>query len=90
MNWENLPSTRIRHQRRLIPARRSTVVQAVAVPVAPSPSESAEYRKQLCESYGFKQIGEPLPENVTMKDIVSTVPKKVIPLALILCFIILY
>ena len=90
MTWENLPPTRISHQRRFTPIRRSTIVQAVAVPVTTSPSESAEYRKQLSESYGFKQIGEPLPDNVTMKDIGSTLPKKVSPIALILCCLILY
>ncbi|RXH74260.1 hypothetical protein DVH24_028981 [Malus domestica] len=56
----------------------TAVVQAVAVPVAPPPeADSAEYRKQLAESYGFKQIGEPLPDNVTLKDVIETLPKKV-------------
>ncbi|CAL5402140.1 unnamed protein product [Camellia sinensis] len=83
LKWKSLRPTRIKHQRCLIPLRRITTVRAVAVPVAPSPAdsspspaESAEYRKQLTESYGFKQIGEPLPENVTLKDIVATLPKK--------------
>lgn len=62
----------------------------MAVPVAPSPAEilpspaeSAEYRIQLSKTYGFRQIGEPLPDNVTLKDIIGTLPKKVIPLELV-------
>nr|QBQ82065.1 omega-6 fatty acid desaturase [Paeonia ludlowii] len=66
-----------KHQQGLISTRRTKSVQAVATPVAPSSSESADYRKQLSESYGFRQIGEPLPENVTLKDIVNTLPKEV-------------
>jgi omega-6 fatty acid desaturase (delta-12 desaturase) len=31
----------------------------------------------LAERYGFKQIGEPLPENIKLKDIIDTLPKKV-------------
>lgn len=61
----------------------------MAVPVVPppadslpSPAESAEYRNQLSKTYGFRQIGEPLPDNVTLKDIIGTLPKKVIPLEL--------
>ncbi|GMP63938.1 hypothetical protein CsSME_00025424 [Camellia sinensis var. sinensis] len=94
LKWKSLRPTRIKHQRCLIPLRRITTVRAVAAPVAPSPAdsspspaESAEYRKQLTESYGFKQIGEPLPENVTLKDIVATLPKKVIPQALNVCYL---
>nr|UDV78693.1 fatty acid desaturase 6.2 [Perilla frutescens] len=46
--------------------------------VAPSPAaDNAEYRQQLCHEYGFRQIGEPLPDNVTLKDILDTLPKKV-------------
>ncbi|PKI52343.1 hypothetical protein CRG98_027269 [Punica granatum] len=62
--------------------KRVQIVRAVAVPVARPPAESssvdnAEYRKQLSESYGFRQIGEPLPEDVTLKDIMNSLPKKV-------------
>lgn len=57
--------------------KRANPVQAVAVPVAPSSADSAQYRKQLAESYGFRQIGEPLPSNVTLKEIIDTLPKKV-------------
>lgn len=55
----------------------SRVIQAVAIPVVPSPPDTAEYRKQLAESYGFKQIGEQLPDNIKIKDIINTLPKKV-------------
>lgn len=61
-----------------MPRNRVTVIQAVAIPVEPAPAESAEYRKQLAESYGFRKIGEPLPDNVTLKDVISSLPKKVI------------
>jgi len=57
--------------------RRTRTVQAVAAPVAPSSADSAEYRKQLAESYGFRKIGEPLPDNITLKDVMDTLPKKV-------------
>lgn len=69
----------------------------MAVPIAPPPapaptpvtspasSESAVYRKILSESYGFKQIGERLPEDVTLKDIINTIPKKVILLCMCVC-----
>ncbi|CAJ2679772.1 unnamed protein product [Trifolium pratense] len=29
------------------------------------------------ERYGFEQIGEPLPDNVTLKDVIASLPKKV-------------
>ena len=61
-----------------VSTKRSKIVQAVAIPVAPPPLDSAEYRKQLAKNCGFQQIGEPLPENVTFKDVVDTLPKKVI------------
>ncbi|KAL9249557.1 Omega-6 fatty acid desaturase, chloroplastic-like protein [Drosera capensis] len=59
----------------------SHTAKAAAVPIvpsAPSPAaDSAEYRKQLAESYGFQQIGKPLPDNVTLRDIITSLPKKV-------------
>lgn len=59
--------------------RKRDSVKAVAATVAPSPSaDNAEYRQKLCHEYGFRQIGEPLPDNVTLRDIIDTLPKKVI------------
>uniref|UniRef100_A0A7N0UQM6 Fatty acid desaturase domain-containing protein n=1 Tax=Kalanchoe fedtschenkoi TaxID=63787 RepID=A0A7N0UQM6_KALFE len=52
-------------------------VKAVAAPVAPASADTAEHRRELCEKYGFRKIGEPLPDNVTLKDIVDTLPKEV-------------
>nr|GMD28842.1 omega-6 fatty acid desaturase, chloroplastic [Ipomoea batatas] len=74
---EGLNKIRTKHSRCSISFRKTNVIRAVAVPVAPSPAESAEDRKLLCERYGFRQIGEPLPDNVTLKDIIDTLPKKV-------------
>lgn len=53
-------------------------IKAVAAPVAPAPENSAEYRRELCEKYGFRKIAEPLPDNVTLRDIIDTLPKEVI------------
>lgn len=64
-------------QKHLTPRNKVTVIRAVAIPVEPAPVESAEYRKQLAERYGFEQIGEPLPDNVTLKDVITSLPKKV-------------
>lgn len=50
----------------------------MAVPVSPSPLDTAEYREQLAETYGFKQIGEPLPNNVTLRDVIESLPKEVL------------
>ncbi|CAK9180376.1 unnamed protein product [Ilex paraguariensis] len=77
LKWESLPQERIQLQKCSKSLRNPMIVQAVAIPVAPSPPSSAEHRKQITESYGFRQIGEPLPNNVTLKDIVDTLPKKV-------------
>ncbi|KAJ0090890.1 hypothetical protein Patl1_14790 [Pistacia atlantica] len=79
LKLENIVTKGIQHKKCSIPIRRGKFLQAVAVPVAPASadSDSAEYRKQLAESYGFKQIGEPLPDNVTLRDVVDTLPKKV-------------
>jgi omega-6 fatty acid desaturase (delta-12 desaturase) len=66
-----------KHKKWLVPMRSTRTVQAVAVPAAPSFADSAEFRKHLAESYGFRKIGEPLPGNVTLKDILDTLPKRV-------------
>ncbi|CAK9168842.1 unnamed protein product [Ilex paraguariensis] len=77
LTWKSLPQKRIKLQKCSKSLRSPMVVQAVAIPVAPAPPSSAEHRKQLTESYGFRQIGEPLPDNVILKDIIDTLPKKV-------------
>ena len=62
----------------LVPAKkRIGCIKAVSVPVAPPSADSAEHREQLADSYGFKQIGQDLPDNVTLKDIMDTLPKEV-------------
>lgn len=63
--------------------RRIGCIKAVAVPVAPPSADSAEDREQLAESYGFRHIGEDLPDNVTLKDIMDTLPKEVYSCVLI-------
>ncbi|VVA22261.1 PREDICTED: fatty acid desaturase [Prunus dulcis] len=77
LKWDSLPQKGIKRQRFLTRRNWTTVAKAVAIPVAPSSPDNAEYRKQLSESYGFKQIGEPLPDNVTLKHVIDTLPKKV-------------
>lgn len=80
MKGEILFQKKIKRQNYPLPVKRAAILRAVAVPVAPptASADSAEYRKQLSESYGFNQIGEPLPENVRLKDIVESLPKEVL------------
>uniref|UniRef100_A0A1J3GVX9 Omega-6 fatty acid desaturase, chloroplastic n=1 Tax=Noccaea caerulescens TaxID=107243 RepID=A0A1J3GVX9_NOCCA len=73
-----LKGSAYRTRRSIVPVkRRIGCIKAVAVPVAPPSADSAQEREQLAESYGFKQIGEHLPDNVTLKDIMDTLPKEV-------------
>ncbi|XP_073104020.1 omega-6 fatty acid desaturase, chloroplastic isoform X3 [Elaeis guineensis] len=61
-----------------LPYKKSTkVVQAAVLPISAPLLENEEQRKQLCEMYGFTQIGEPLPDNITLKNVMDTLPKKV-------------
>ncbi|KAF9615517.1 hypothetical protein IFM89_024100 [Coptis chinensis] len=71
-----LPQRAIKHHP-LSHKKETKFIQVVAVPVLPSASDRAEHRKQLCERYGFAQIGEQLPENVTLKNVIDSLPKKV-------------
>uniref|UniRef100_A0A7C9CIB8 Fatty acid desaturase domain-containing protein n=1 Tax=Opuntia streptacantha TaxID=393608 RepID=A0A7C9CIB8_OPUST len=69
------------HHDKWMAMRRSKFLQHVVVPMAPTaPSPAADdpdYLKKLAESYGFQQIGEPLPDDVTLRDIITSLPKKV-------------
>ena len=54
-------------------------ISAVAAPLAPpsSPLEDAGERARLAEEYGFTQIGEPVPQGVTLKNVIDSFPKEV-------------
>lgn len=54
-------------------------ISAVAAPLAPpsNPLEDAGERQRLAEEYGFTQIGEPVPEGVTLKKVIDTFPPEV-------------
>lgn len=77
LKWQSLPQRRMQCLKQFDPLRKSKTVRAVAAPVAPSPADSADYRKQLCESYGFRQIAEPLPDNITLKNVTDSLPQEV-------------
>ncbi|RZB55731.1 Omega-6 fatty acid desaturase, chloroplastic, partial [Glycine soja] len=77
LNSNGLIQKGFRRQRNFVTRNKVTVIRAVAIPVQPAPVESAEYRKQLAEDYGFRQIGESLPDDVTLKDVINSLPKEV-------------
>ncbi|XP_076885043.1 omega-6 fatty acid desaturase, chloroplastic-like [Bidens hawaiensis] len=78
LKWTILPQCKATHHRHVTPFLRGKTVKSVASPVTtPLPEDNAQHRKQLCETYGFRQIGEPLPDNITLKNIIDTLPKKV-------------
>jgi len=78
--WKSLGKVTIHHDQ-WMGMRRSKFVQHVVAPKAPSaPSPAADDPndlKKLAETYGFQQIGEPLPDDVTLRDIITSLPKKV-------------
>eukprot|EP00475_Leptophrys_vorax_P025466 TRINITY_DN3567_c0_g1_i1.p1 TRINITY_DN3567_c0_g1~~TRINITY_DN3567_c0_g1_i1.p1 ORF type:complete len:476 (+),score=13.66 TRINITY_DN3567_c0_g1_i1:77-1429(+) len=47
----------------------------LAVP-ATDPLSDPQERARLAEEYGFRQIGEPLPDNVTLKQVIDTIPQE--------------
>jgi omega-6 fatty acid desaturase (delta-12 desaturase) len=50
------------------------------MPLAPSvgdPLNDPAYRTKLAEEYGFTQIGEPVPEGITLKKIIDSFPSEV-------------
>jgi acyl-lipid omega-6 desaturase (Delta-12 desaturase) len=52
-------------------------LQAAVLPLTPPILDDEEKRKQMSEDYGFTQIGEHLPDNITLKDVMDTLPKEV-------------
>ncbi|KAL2338513.1 hypothetical protein Fmac_012959 [Flemingia macrophylla] len=77
LNRDGLIRKGFRRQINFVTRNKVTVIRAVAIPVQPAPAESADYRKELAENYGFTQIGEHLPEDITLKDVINSLPKKV-------------
>ncbi|CAN1809580.1 Omega-6 fatty acid desaturase, chloroplastic [Linum perenne] len=75
--WNPLIHRGTKQNKFLVHLRRTKPVEAVAVPVVPSSADDSEYRKQLAESYGFRQIGEDLPNDITLKQVIDTLPKEV-------------
>eukprot|EP01018_Ginkgo_biloba_P010095 Gb_24358 [translate_table: standard] len=61
------------------PRKKRTLefISAVAIPVSPSAINNREERIRLSEEYGFTQIGEAVPDNVTLKNVIDTLPPKV-------------
>lgn len=77
LTWDRLLWKGEKQKHDLFLLRRAKSLQAVATSVVPASADGAQYRKQLAESCGFRQIGEPLPRNVTLKEIIDTLPRKV-------------
>ncbi|KAJ1257362.1 hypothetical protein BS78_K086100 [Paspalum vaginatum] len=59
-----------------LPLRQRGGLQAAVMTVTPILYDE-EKRKQMAEYYGFTQIGEQLPDNVTLEDVMGTLPKEV-------------
>ncbi|KAK1395873.1 hypothetical protein POM88_005736 [Heracleum sosnowskyi] len=59
-------------------ARLDFEMSVLSAPVAPSSEDSTDYRKQLCESCGFRQIAEPLTDNITLKTVIDSFPQKLV------------
>lgn len=58
--------------------KKSPVIHATKIlPISPSLLDDQEQREKMCESYGFTQIGKPLPDDITLKDVMDSLPKKV-------------
>ena len=55
-------------------------IEAVSVPLSPALDDSlsdSAYRAKLAEEYGFTQIGEPVPEGITLKNVIDSLPSEV-------------
>lgn len=52
-------------------------LQAAVLPVTPPLLDGEGKKKQMAEEYGFTQIGDELPDDITLKDVMDTLPKEV-------------
>ena len=66
-----------RSYHQFIPLKQRGGLQAAVLPVTPPLLDDEGERKQMAEDYGFTQIGDELPDNITLKDVMDTLPKEV-------------
>lgn len=60
-----------------LPTNQRGGLQAAVLPVAAPILDDGEKRKQMAEDFGFTHIGEELPDSVTLKDVMDSLPKEV-------------
>eukprot|EP01018_Ginkgo_biloba_P035358 Gb_08625 [translate_table: standard] len=59
------------------PHKRTLNTVFAALPLAPPSLHDMEERRRISEEYGFTQIGEPVPDDVTLKKVMDTLPQEV-------------
>ncbi|KAL6596059.1 hypothetical protein ACP70R_014966 [Stipagrostis hirtigluma subsp. patula] len=65
------------YHHQFLPLKQREGLQAAVMPVTAPILDDEGKRKQMAEDYGFTQIGEELPDNITLKDVMDTLPKQV-------------
>jgi omega-6 fatty acid desaturase (delta-12 desaturase) len=66
-----------RSYHQFLPFKQRGGLQAAVLPVTPPLFDDEGKMKQMAEDYGFTQIGDELPDNITLKDVMDTLPKEV-------------
>jgi len=66
-----------RSYHQFLPLKQRGGLQAAVLPVTSPLVDDEGERKQMAEDYGFTQIGDELPDNITLKDVMDTLPKEV-------------
>ncbi|EES15058.1 omega-6 fatty acid desaturase, chloroplastic [Sorghum bicolor] len=66
-----------RSYHQFLPWKQRGGLQAAVLPVTSPLVDDEGERKQMAEDYGFTQIGDELPDNITLKDVMDTLPKEV-------------
>jgi hypothetical protein len=58
--------------------RSSRPISAIAAPITAAPNlADPEERERLAKEYGFEQIGAPVPEGVTLRQVQNSLPPEV-------------
>jgi acyl-lipid omega-6 desaturase (Delta-12 desaturase) len=66
-----------RSYHQFLPLKHIGGLQAAVLPVTPPLLDGEGKKKQMAEEYGFTQIGDELPDDITLKDVMDTLPKEV-------------